>query len=168
MLLADGLHLYQFVLVGGFWFWILAAALLVGVTILTEQERGFWAFVCVIGFLAVIQLLGNANVLGYIWHHPHYVLGGVLLYYAAGVGYSLARWKLFCDNERSDYDEAKADFLDEMNVKYTDARSAVIPSEMVESWKIVLDRKFGTDRAMRFREGLKFRHHVGRCMTWAS
>lgn len=169
MLFADGgLHLWQVVAVGGFWFWVLVAALLVAVTIFTENENGWLAFLSVALFLSVIQFLGNADWLGYVWHHPHYILGGVLVYYVAGVVYSVVRWKVFCDNRREEYDEAKADFLDQIKVKYTNAATATIPVEKVADWKRYLDQRFGRAKAEEFQTGVKFRNHSGLCGTWAT
>lgn len=169
MLFADGgLHFCQWVVVGSFWFWLLVAALLVGVTAFCENERGFLAFLSVVLFLAVIQLLGDADILGYVWHHPHYVIGGVVLYYLAGIAYSLGRWKLFCDNKREVYDTAKADFLDSNKVTYTNVTTAVVPPHLVKDWKSFLDRRFDQKTSVEYQNGIKFRHHVGRCMTWAS
>jgi hypothetical protein len=132
-----GLHVHELFLVGTFWFWLFLGLFFAAVTILTEYEKGFFAFLTVVLLFGLAQMFTNADILGYAWHHPFHLIGWVLGYFLGGVGWSLVKWRWYCSNQREKYDDLKADWLASKKVKDTKN----VPATLAAEWEKYLKDK---------------------------
>jgi hypothetical protein len=141
--------------VGSPWFWLLLgaeAALMIG---LIEWGKGLLATLSLVATLALLQLLGNTNVLGVVNHHPLLLVFGVIGYFATGTIWSVARWWLFVRDMRNRYDEARADFCHDQRLH------GPIPESQQQQW---LEYLASRKRKIEIRP--KARRHKSRILVW--
>jgi len=165
----------QLLLVGTFWFWIFLGVVFAVVTILEEFEKAGWAFFALVLGCGIMHLCGNADILGYAWHHPLWVLGWVISYFAGGVLWSMVKWRSYCRNQREKYNDLKEAWLESKGVR----GSKRVPGRLVPEWEAFLKKKEGscwgnssiagmemTLEEVKADEGPRFRNHKGRCLNW--
>ena len=179
-LFADGLHVHEVLVFGTFWFWVVLGLFFAAVTTLAECEKAFLAFLTFIACCAVLQMFGNTDILGYIWHHPFALGGWVTGYFAGGVGWSLVKWRSYCHSHREKYDDLKEDWLISKKVK-----GKTLPTSLFVEWEKYLKdastNAYGkhftnvpvrlgglemTLEEIKADEGPRFRNHKTRCLTW--
>ena len=175
MLLAQILHYHDLFVVGGIWFWVLLAASFAAVTILTEWDRTVSAFFVVLAGLGVLQVLSNADWVGYLWHHPQWAIPAAIGYFFLGLGTSLAKWRSYCHDQNDKYTETKEAWLEGKGLTGTK-----IPENLLDAWEKYLKEKenrygrciiSGMDMTLaeiKAGKGPSFRNNKARCLTWAS
>lgn len=142
--------------VGAFWFWMLILVETVVIFACIENEKGILATLSVVGFFSLLWLLGVFNVFGYMaknpWKSPLYVGG----YFVAGALWSVVKWYVYVINQRSRYDDARANFLENINVK-----SGSLTDELKIKWETHLEM-------IRLEVKPQARKHMGKLLTWAT
>jgi hypothetical protein len=141
--------------VGSPWFWLLLAAEAALLIAFIEWGKGWFATLSLVGTLALLQWLGDVNVLGFVNHHPLLLVLGVVGYFALGTVWSVARWWLHVREERLRYDEARADFCHDHEL------DGSIPESLQEDWQAYLK-----SRKRRVEIRPKARRHKGRILMW--
>jgi len=173
---SSGLHLYDVFLFGTFWFWAVLVFFAAAVIVLTEFEKGFFAFLTMLMGCAIFQLFGGTDILGYIWHNPIWAVVWVAAYFAGGVLYSLVRWRGYASDQREKYEDIKERWLVDKGQKAT--AKMVIPPNLAAEWEKYLkdyQGRYGrcyvdglemTLDEIKAGEGPQFRNNKSRCMTW--
>jgi len=83
---------YAFFVVGGLWFWILAAIEIAFLSFFVQDENPLASFVSVAIFVLLIHLFGNAGFFSYITENPWDVVRWVVLYSIIGFGWAVAKY----------------------------------------------------------------------------
>lgn len=122
--------LIEMFLLGSFWFWALLLIATVAVTILSNTDYPALALVCVVVTFALLQFCGNADPVGYLWHHP-LILGMIAIpYVPLAVSWSFFKWRVYVEEKDHEYKLFRAQFLRDNNVTDTSR----IPDELLEKW----------------------------------
>src|SRR5262245_3868069 len=141
--------------VGSPWFWLLLAAEAALLIALIEWGKGGLATLSLVGVLALLQFMGDANLLSYANHHPLLLVFGVVGYFAVGTVWAVMRWWLYVHEHRIRYDEAKAEFCDDRRLDGT------IPAHLQEDWLEYLSNR---RRKVEIRP--RARQHKNSILTW--
>jgi hypothetical protein len=141
--------------VGSPWFWLLLAGEAATLIALIEWGKGWLATLSLVSTLALLQFLGDANVLAFVNHHPLLLGFGVVGYFAVGTVWSVMRWWLFVHDQRNRYDEARLEFCQEHNLDGT------IPEHLHQEWQEQL-----INRKRRIEIRPKAIKHKSRILMW--
>lgn len=148
----------EFFAIGSVGFWallILETGLLI---FLIEWGKGTFATLSLVGTLALFYFLGDINVFGFMVHHPITIGLGLIVYFAAGSAWAVAKWWLFVRHMRGRYDDLRADFCQEHGV------DGPLPAELHTLW---LERLESTSRrGRRIEVRPRARQHRGNIVTW--
>ena len=125
--------LYELIVFGGLWFWIIAAIAFIALLIEIVNERFVAAFFTMLAFAAIIVGFSNVN-----WHW--FVENKVTLFYAAGlylvaaVVTSVVKWYFYGRDARENYNKFRANFLSKRGLSDTSS----IPEEHRVEWSAKL------------------------------
>jgi hypothetical protein len=148
----------DFFAVGSVGFWALLALETGLLIFLIEWGKGTFATASLAGTLALLYFLGDVNVLGFVVHHPITLVLGLVVYFAAGTGWSVAKWWLFVRDMRSRYDDLRADFCQEHRL------DGVIPESLQPLWLERLESSGRRGRRIEVRP--RARQHRGQIVAW--
>lgn len=153
-----------FLALGGIWFWLVFAALIVALTVLVELERSFGALIACGAFFAALHFFGDMNIFSYIGRHPLTSLCLLFLYFAGGIGWSIAKWKLFCDDCFEQVSELLETFLREKKIS-----GKQVPHDAAVEWghyqRTRLNSRM-TWEEVSANTGPQFHNHKERIMLW--
>lgn len=88
--------------------WVLPFVVL---TVLVEAEWFGWATVSMLASLGIYGWIHRLDALPWVKEHGVYLLEGTAVYLAAGVAWSFAKWFLFLMRFRSEFRDAKAEYV---------------------------------------------------------
>lgn len=120
---------------GTLWFWVLLAALTILMIGLTENEKGLWATVSIVGTLLLLQWLGDIKVFTFTRDNLLWAVLYFAGYVLIGTAWTVCKWWFYVRNERARYDELKAGYVKN---HLGDARSKTDPGQDKERWKEML------------------------------
>lgn len=109
--------LWEVLIIGSFWWWILAVVWFCFLIFLIEEERGtFGTFVVLLGLTAV-QLFSDFNLVGWIWKNPLWIGVGAVGYVVIGSIWATVKWTFFAKDQREKYEEEKERWLQPENLR---------------------------------------------------
>lgn len=147
-------------LVGSFWFWALIAVEIILLFMFVEWENGFGATASVLIFAAMLQFLGNVNIIGFITENPFQIVALVGAYFLLGAIWSICKWYLFCKDKLEEYEEAKTNFLIKKGLP---ENTKIVPVEYRAEWKNHLDH-----RSERLNQAPSVRTNKSKILRWMS
>jgi hypothetical protein len=107
--------LVDWLVVGSLPFWIITAAIVAGIIAAVENEKGLWATVCFVGYLAAMQLAGGVDLLHWMRDHLEWIAGGLAGYLVLGAVWGVAKWYFFTKKKavetEENYRQSRKDFL---------------------------------------------------------
>lgn len=107
--------LVEWLVVGSWPFWVLTLAIVAAIVASVENEKGIWATVSFVGYLAAMHLAGGVNLLNFARENVELLIGGALGYLILGAVWGVAKWYFFTKKKAStieeDYKRARRDFL---------------------------------------------------------
>jgi hypothetical protein len=103
--------MFELFVIGTFWFWALCLVELVVLLCCVAQEHGVGATVSLLVFGALLQLCGDANIVGYVVHHPHWILVGAGGYFLIGVAWAFIKWRWLIYDQKTAYLEKRTTWL---------------------------------------------------------
>ena len=151
--------MFELFVIGSFWFWALVIAELALLVLFVENESGLWATVSLILFAVLLQFFGNADLIGFITASPLTVVSILGAYFLLGAIWGVVKWWIFCHDRLEEYEELKAEFLQERGV--TDTK--VVPPELRDAWRQKI-----TYRDHRLGQPPRVREHKSRVLRWMS
>jgi hypothetical protein len=155
--------LVEIFLLWSFWFWVLVGLEVTLLFVSTVWEKGWVAWVSLAVFLAALQLLGDVNVLGYVWENPWTILMGLGIYLSGGVPYVFFKWYLFVSDHKRKYLDLRNQWLENQGVQMPvvfDKLSDEIQSGWRKEWKEKHARWGDTEFIPSVRK------HKGRIIDW--
>tara|TARA_Y100000034_G_scaffold103692_1_gene129575 strand:- start:45057 stop:45845 length:789 start_codon:yes stop_codon:yes gene_type:complete len=134
--------LWEVLIIGSFWFWIITLGWFCLLVYLIEEERGTVGTVFVILGIAGLQCFSDFNIVGWLWKNPLYVGIGVVGYVVIGALWGLLKFRLFASDKREKYDEAKEHWLESHSLKQTarDLRTRAGRQEIADARRVQLNR----------------------------
>lgn len=148
---------FELFFLGTLGFWALLALECIILITFVNYEKGGWATASLIGTVALVHFGSNLDVIASIAAHPYLTVGAIVAYFAIGTVWAIAKWKLFVDDLRAEYDEAKADFLEHKGVEGT-----VIPDELKRDWQRAAPHRTDSGKPP------QARRHKSRILMWMS
>jgi hypothetical protein len=148
----------EFFAVGSAGFWALIALETGLLIFLIEWGKGALATASLAGTMVLLYFLGDINILGYVIHHPVTLALGLVVYFAAGTVWSVARWWLFVRDMRGRYDDVRADFCQDHNL------DGAIPEQFQQLWLERLESSGRRGRRIEIRP--RARQHRGKIVAW--
>ena len=123
--------LYEFLIVGGVLFWIIALLAAIAIVAAIEYDSGQNATIVAVAFVAIMVLFSNVEA-PFTWLMNNWLLLAVMVvaYIGVGGGWSVVKWYFHCLALRDNYREEKSEFLTSNNIS-----GDTIPEELKESWK---------------------------------
>jgi hypothetical protein len=103
--------LAAFFVVTGAWVWFWATVCFVLVLAFSENDKNFWAFVSVAGFIA---LMHHSEVFS-IFADPFTVAMWAGAYFVAGATWSVIKWFSFVNKEADKFGELKLQYINKVN-----------------------------------------------------
>jgi hypothetical protein len=148
----------EFFAVGSVGFWALVVLETGLLIFLIEWGRGVFATASLAVTMALLYFLGDVNFLGFVIHHPVTLVLGLVVYFAAGTVWSVAKWWLFVRDMRTRYDDLRADFCQEHNLDGT------ITEQLQPLWLERLESSGRRGRRIEIRP--RARKHRGQVVAW--
>lgn len=111
--------LWEVLLIGSFWWWLLSFGWFCILIFLIEEERGTLGTFTILLGLAVVQLFSDFNIVKWMWENPLWVGAGAISYFVIGAVWGTIKWTLFSKDKREKYDESKEYWLEPENLKRT-------------------------------------------------
>jgi len=116
----------------GTWVFWLSIVFFVGLLFACiEWERGFWATICLIGYVFLLQFGFQVDLFQYAVDHPLRIIGAFAGYFALGTGWSIFRWYLYVKDRLEQFIEYKLDWL----AKEGRPNLRKVPDDLKEKWK---------------------------------
>lgn len=117
--------LVDWLVIGSLPFWLVTAAIVAAIITAVENEKGLWATVCCIGYLAALHLAGGVDMLLWARTHAEWIAGGLVGYLVLGALWGVAKWYFFTKKKAAEteenYRQARKDFLQKGIVHPDDA-----------------------------------------------
>ena len=124
----------------GFWVFFPTIAMFLLMFAWVAYEVPIGATVTLIATAAVLQFKGNIQIVESVIAHPFWTIAFVLGYFLIGVLWSIAKWRLFCDDLGEAYREAKEEFY---RSDWTpEGRASNAPKTKDEEWRRICGYKF--------------------------
>lgn len=111
--------LWEVLIIGSFWWWLITAGWFCFLVFLIEEEKGTVGSFFVLLGLAAVQLFSDFNLCGWMWANPMWVGIGTVGYFVIGAMWGCLKWTLFARDQRERYDEAKEYWLEPDSLKRT-------------------------------------------------
>jgi len=141
-----------FLIVGGVWFWILTALIIVLLVWEVAGERAIAGGFTLLAYLLLIHLFGNASIFAAVKAHPEYAYIGIPAFFLIGAIWSLVKWWFFVKRSALEYRESRMAFLEANGVV-----GATLDTPVPENLKA---RAFARSRKPLARQ------NKGRIITW--
>lgn len=93
--------LFELFALGTLTFYATMLALLFIIAALTEHNRGGWATIIAIGTIFGLNYLSHVPIFTAIRQHPLIAIGIVIGYLIVGVIWSMAKWAIYCLDQRT-------------------------------------------------------------------
>jgi len=107
--------LVDWLVIGSLPFWLITVGIVGAIIAAVENERGLWATVCVVAYLAALHLAGGVDMLLWARTHVEWIAGGLLGYLVLGAVWGVAKWYFFTKKKavetEENYRQARKDFL---------------------------------------------------------
>lgn len=107
--------LVDWLVIGSLPFWLVTVGIVAAIIAAVENEKGLWATVCCIGYIAALHLVGDVNVLLWARAHLQWIAGGLVGYLILGAVWGVAKWYFFTKKKAGEteenYRQARKDFL---------------------------------------------------------
>lgn len=107
--------LAEWLLVGTWPFWLVTVGIIAAIIAAVENEKGLWATVCFVGYLAALHLVGGVDVLLWARSHIEWIAMGAVGYLAIGAAWGVAKWMFFTRKRAGEIEEnyrvARKNFL---------------------------------------------------------
>lgn len=131
--------LTTFFIVGGIWFWLLSAIVIVLLLWEVHRDRPILGLITVGLYLGMIHLFGDASLPSTINTSPWILYMGIPIYFLAGAIWGVTRWVLFVNRNAIEYKKYRKDFLtDRKNHPslsgVTITEDTLVPEELREKW----------------------------------
>lgn len=160
-----------FLAIGTFWFWALLVIEAIALFALVFNEKGTWATVTLVLTLVLLNFVSKIPIVHYVFANP--VKTGLLVvgYFVAGTLWSIAKWWFFVRRRRENYDELKAEFLEEHKIQGDE-----VPPNLRQQWRHHIEYRYSTQpyNSKNCRDncdcGIKplVRNHKGDVLRWMS
>jgi len=148
---------------GTFWFWLLLLIDFAVVTVLVENEEGFWATFVTFWTIMGLDFLWKLPILTSIKANPGHIALLVLSYFVIGAAWSFVKWYFFLHKANGRYLDFKAKFLETKNVNVLDGQlAAIMMDELAEN-----NRRFDAESRISA-EPPAARKHKARLTRWAT
>lgn len=157
----------ELLVVGSLLFWVVLAAEILLIFVLTEKEYGGYATLSLGVFLVGLHFLFKFDVLGFIGDHFTAILIGSVLYFIIGCVWATAKWWLYCKDRYNEYESHKIDWLKEKGVTNTKE----VPDPLKAAWKEYLKKSAPgrySSTAAAWAEVPSVRVNKARIMRWMS
>jgi len=150
--------LAEFFIIGGIWFWLLTAVVIIALIWETSCERPGLAIATFLFYCALIHFFGNASFFSNIQAHPEIVYIGLPTYFAAGAIWGVVKWILYVKRKSIRYKEDRLSFLLQCKVEGATIDTRV-PDRLRNTWQ---SSNWGA------REHAKpmVRYNKGKVLTW--
>ena len=122
--------MFDFLIFGTFWFWIIIFTQLIIIFSLFILDKKFFSTIFTILLLYSLHISG-LKIIDYIIHHPFTTLIIGCSYFILGGINSILEWFLFMKNLRVRYDETRKKFGENHNIEL----SGPIPDEFKDKWR---------------------------------
>jgi hypothetical protein len=151
--------------VGSVWFWALVVAELILLFVFTEYENGIAATVSLVAFGAALQFAGNADILGYMWHHPIHIGLAAIAYLLLGTGWGVFNWRNLVVHRLREHDELFSEFLRSNSLP---ANTTVLPLQYRKEWARWVERTKDYKTNQTVADVPLAKQHKARIMRWMS
>ena len=111
--------LWEVLLVGSLWWWVVSLGFFCFLIYLIEEEKGTGCTFTILLALGVVQCFSDFNIAAWMWANPMWVGIGAVGYFAIGAMWGVVKWTLYSKDQREKYDEAKESWLEPENLKRT-------------------------------------------------
>jgi hypothetical protein len=124
----------EFFVVGGIWFWLLTALLMIALIWETSCERPILALFTLGFYGALIHLFGDASVFTSVKAHPEILYIGLPAYFFIGAVWGIVKWALHVRRQAVKYKERRLEFLIRAGIEEATLNTPV-PDNLKERWQ---------------------------------
>lgn len=121
--------IFEFFVLGSFWFWGLMGLTFLLLLIEVANEQWGFAALTMIATVVTLQLFGDVSVLAWIKDNPVQFASGLVGYLGVGVVWAFIKWYLHVASKREEYDDLKRTFMKEQGLVAT-----LIPEDKRVEW----------------------------------
>ena len=113
------------------------AVVYVLMTVAVENEYGFAATICLIGYLAVLQLFFGVDVLGFVKTFPIHLACAAIVYVLCGLGWSIFKWYWYVTKEVDKLKERYPKDYETKTKTWLEALERYVPKPNSEKTRII-------------------------------
>jgi hypothetical protein len=153
-------------IIGSFWFWLLFISSFVLMVMFVEVwDRPFSAGLTAFVTLALLDLLGDLNLIEWILANPLLLILAIVGYFITGTCWSFVKWYIFVRDRK----EAVEDFRHKFKKKYKLMSNKPIPENKLNDWyKAINNYSEHIYGAFRSLEVPVAREYKERILVWAT
>jgi len=162
--------IYEFVVIMGFWFWLIFVGSSCCIFWAVEEKSGVWATVAFV--LAFFLLEWKSEIykpLSYLRENPWNVFYFSLKYFAIGTAWCVCKWWFYVNGRLHDYEEFKREWLGSRRDKgVVEIEGNKIPGTLKSAWKDALMNNRIYDDGERLGETPQVSRHKDEILSWMS
>lgn len=84
--------MFEFIVIGGLWFWILTAVTAISILICVEREDGSGSTALLVLYLILLWIFSDFNPLAWLGQNPKTAVAAILLYFLLGTVWAVVKW----------------------------------------------------------------------------
>jgi hypothetical protein len=151
--------LWELIAVGGFLFWGVIALAFAAIIAALEYENGKAATVVAVIFALAMTLFSDFKPIEWLTLNWKSLIWYAAAYVGIGILWGVIKWRFYVMNRVDRYDDLKAKFLDDNNIKEKN-----IPDEYKKQWAAHCRNEFGYG----FRIPMQVSHYKSTIIMWMS
>lgn len=97
--------------VGGLFFWLFTAAVVIAVTTSVHNEKPGWGFIFILAFLGALQFSSDFKPFTWVMANPGLFGLGVLGYVSVAVAWTFLKWYMFSVAAKEMYSDFRKDWI---------------------------------------------------------